>query len=99
MQIDFGQVYGGPGPHYITRERQEVTMYRKHQAVRFYTDAGEQVGPEQSNVCGAIAYAMCHKWYSTHPFFGPQNEATRLRYLQALRARLNSEACSAAEEE
>jgi hypothetical protein len=99
MQIDFGQVYGGRGPHYITRERQEVTMYRKHQAVRFYTDAGEQVGPEQANVCGAIAYAMHRNWHSTRPFFGPQDEATRHRYLQALRAHLKREACSATEEE
>jgi hypothetical protein len=99
MQIDFGQVYGGPGPHYITQERQEVTMYCKLQAVRFYTNAGEQVGPEQPNVCGAVSYAMHRKWYSTRPFFGPQDEATRRQYLAFLRTQLKREACSATEEE
>jgi len=39
-----------------------VTMYRKRQKVRFFTEAGRQIGPEQANVGPGIAYAMVHGW-------------------------------------
>jgi hypothetical protein len=39
-----------------------VRMHRKRQAVRFYLPTGEQVGPEQSNVGPAIAYATHAGW-------------------------------------
>ena len=40
----------------------DVFMFRRYQRVRFYNEYAEQVGPEQSNVAPAIAYAMHMGW-------------------------------------
>lgn len=48
--------------HYITRHGTAVAMYRRGQRVRFIDNAGKQVGPEQSNVAPAVAYAMARGW-------------------------------------
>jgi len=47
---------------YVTDRGIKVTMLRRRQRVRFYTDKGRQIGPEQANVVPAIAYTMAHKW-------------------------------------
>ena len=57
----WGEMYSGPCPAYQTPEG-PVWMYRKGQRVRFYNDDGLQVGPEQSNVAPAVAYAMSQCW-------------------------------------
>lgn len=59
----WGEPYG-PGPHYQTTDGRLVTMFRKGQKVRFYDQEGHQVGPEQSNVAPAIAYAQHNRWRS-----------------------------------
>lgn len=41
-----------------------VWMWRKGQRVRFYTEQGVQVGPEQANVAPAVAYAVSQGWGS-----------------------------------
>ena len=56
---DWGRQYGTEG---IETPAGRVFMYRKGQRVRFYTSEGEQIGPEQSNVAPAIAYALTHGW-------------------------------------
>jgi hypothetical protein len=61
--VGFGSVYGGEEPSYTTPDG-PVWMYRKGQRVRFYNAQGEQVGPEQSNVAPAAAYAMDQGWES-----------------------------------
>lgn len=50
----WGALYGAS--YFITDTGERVRMYRKRQAVRFYTDAGDQVGPEQPNVGPAIVW-------------------------------------------
>lgn len=44
-----------------------VTMRRCRIACRFYDDAGRQVGPEQSNVAPAIAWALSHGYTDFEP--------------------------------
>jgi hypothetical protein len=61
--VGFGSVYGGSEPSYTTPDG-PVWMYRKGQRVRFYNAQGAQVGPEQSNVAPAAAYAMDQGWES-----------------------------------
>jgi hypothetical protein len=56
----FGKPYGYG---YITADGTHVTMWRKGQKVRFFTDAGIEVGVEQSNVAPAAAYAHSVGWY------------------------------------
>jgi len=58
----WGVPYGGDGPHWRTDKGILVTMFRKGQAVRFYDQRGNQVGPEQRNVTPAVAYALQHRW-------------------------------------
>jgi hypothetical protein len=58
----FGQIYGDAStPSYYSPDG-PVWMYRKGQHVRFYTDAGTQVGPEQDNIAPAVAYALTQGW-------------------------------------
>lgn len=64
---NWGKVYGGPGPHYITTHGVAVTMRRKGVRVRFTDARGTQHGPEQSNVGPAVAYAHSRRWMSTDP--------------------------------
>ena len=59
--MTFGKPFG-QGPHFITDDGRFVTMWRKGCRVRFYTDDGEQVGPEQRNVAPAIAFAHHYHW-------------------------------------
>lgn len=54
----FGEVYG----HAYPTPEGPVWMFRKGQRVRFFNAAGEQVGPEQSNVAPAVVYAMSEGW-------------------------------------
>lgn len=63
LVVPWGSPYG-PGPHYKTSDGKEVTMYRKGQKVRFYDRSGHQVGPEQSNVAPAVAFAHSQGWRS-----------------------------------
>jgi hypothetical protein len=59
-QAKIGKPYSGLVD--VNADGQRITMYRgPRQACRFYdADTGEQVGPEQSNVAPAIAWAMAH---------------------------------------
>jgi hypothetical protein len=57
----WGAVYGG-NPSYRTPRGRFVVMCRKRQAVRFYDAKGVQVGPEQTNVAPAVAYASYKGW-------------------------------------
>jgi len=57
----WGEIWGSTRP-IITDTGLEVLMYRKGQRVRFYSLEGEQVGPEQTNVAPAVAYAMARGW-------------------------------------
>ena len=59
----WGEVYAGSSPAYQTPEGL-VWMFRRGQCVRFYTEAGQQVGPEQPNVAPAVAYAWSQHWPS-----------------------------------
>lgn len=60
MTIEKGwNPYGSP---YTTPSGRRVQMYRKGQRVRFYDDQGRRVGPEQSNVAPAVAYAQYQHW-------------------------------------
>jgi len=60
-QPDFGAPWGN-NPAYTLPDGRQVAMWRKGQRVRFYDTAGDQVGPEQSNVAPAAAYAYHHGW-------------------------------------
>jgi hypothetical protein len=57
----WGRLYGGDVP-YRTPDGKLVRMFRKGQRVRFIDADGEQVGPEQSNVGPALAYAAANRW-------------------------------------
>ena len=46
----------------VTPRGRRVEMQRKGQRVRFFDDRGRQVGPEQSNVAPALAYARSLGW-------------------------------------
>lgn len=64
IEPNWGEVYAGPGPAYMTH-RGPVWMHRgKRNRVRFYDILGVQVGPEQANVAPAVAYAHAHRWES-----------------------------------
>jgi hypothetical protein len=54
----FGKPYGLP----CLAGDVEVWMWRKGQRVRWYDAEGNQVGPEQSNVAPAMAYALSRGW-------------------------------------
>ena len=56
----WGKSYGGTS--YLTDQSVRVWLHRKGQRVRFYDADGKQVGPEQSNVAPALAYASRNKW-------------------------------------
>ena len=59
----FGQRYGcGPEPAYVTPAGVAVWMQRHGQRVRFYTAAGQQVGPEHRNVAPATVWAGINGW-------------------------------------
>lgn len=55
----WGEGYGYP---FVTPRGRRLQMFRKGQKVRFYDERGRQVGPEQSNVGPAVAYAMEQGW-------------------------------------
>lgn len=57
--MDWGETYGAP---YYTGDGTRVTMRRKGQRVRWFDDAGRQVGPEQRNVAPALGYALTQGW-------------------------------------
>jgi hypothetical protein len=49
---------------YVTDDGATVTMERgRYNRVRFYDEAGEQHGPEHSNVAPAVVYTAYHGWY------------------------------------
>lgn len=56
----WGRWYGETS--YTTPEGTVVRMYRKGQRVRFFDAQGRQVGPEQTNVAPAIAFAYRAGW-------------------------------------
>lgn len=59
----WGKPYGSDGgPSYVTGDGTPVFMFRKGQAVRFYDGSGQQVGPDQTNVAPAVAYAHSQGW-------------------------------------
>jgi hypothetical protein len=58
-----GEAFGDPQhPSFVTRTGIRVWMWRKRQAVRFFTATGTQVGPEQSNVAPATCFAFSEGW-------------------------------------
>jgi hypothetical protein len=63
---NWGKLYGGSEPSYHIRSGekrgQPVWLYRKGTHCRWYDKDGEQIGPEQSNVAPALAYAEAHHW-------------------------------------
>lgn len=59
--VTWGKEYAA-GSYFLTPDQKKVRMFRKGTRVRFYTDGGEQVGPEQANVGPAVAYALAHGW-------------------------------------
>jgi hypothetical protein len=61
FKAPWGEIYGGSS-QYQTPKGGLRWMCRKGQRVRFYTSDGEQVGPEQSNVAPAIAWAQKQGW-------------------------------------
>ncbi len=63
VEPDFGKPYAESDP-YVTPDGDEVFMYRKGQKVRFFDARGNQIGPEQSNVAPAVAYARSRGWRS-----------------------------------
>lgn len=59
----FGQIYGNiETPAFITDSGIPVWMWRKGQHVRFYSNSGEQIGPEQRNVAPAVCFALANGW-------------------------------------
>jgi hypothetical protein len=58
--VDWGELYGRDP--YQTDDGRLVWMFRRHLAVRFYDERGNQVGPEQRNVAPAVCYAIAHRW-------------------------------------
>lgn len=62
MSNDWGEMYGGEIA-YHDLDGKPVQMRRKGQRVRFFVN-GEQIGPEQSNVGPAVAYAHSQGWTS-----------------------------------
>jgi hypothetical protein len=58
---EWGKPCGGGSVSYDTPDG-PVWMYRKGVRVRFYNADGNQVGPEQSNVAPAAAYAISQGW-------------------------------------
>lgn len=65
-RTSWGEPYG-PGPHFVLPDGRLVTMHRKGQKVRFFDEAGQQVGPEQPNVAPAHAAAYRAGWRSASP--------------------------------
>jgi|GEM_PF-2153219 len=62
--VPWGTIYGLP---YDLPDGRRVWLCRgKYNRVRFYTDDGEQVGPEQSNVVPAVAFAIAQGWRQAH---------------------------------
>jgi len=61
FKAPWGEVYGGSAQFHDSRGR-VVWMCRRGQKVRFYRSSGRQVGPEQSNVAPAIAWALKQGW-------------------------------------
>jgi hypothetical protein len=61
----WGALYGTTAC-YLTTDGREVWMHRKGQAVRFYDVDGWQVGPEQTNIAPAVAYAIAQDWRNLH---------------------------------
>lgn len=60
---NFGRIYGSAShPSFITNRGVPVWMWRKGQRVRFYTESGKQVRPEQPNVAPAVAAALAWGW-------------------------------------
>jgi hypothetical protein len=66
VEPHFGKLYGGSEP-FVTMDGTDVFLYRKGQTVRFFDAAGNQVGPEQSNVAPAVAYANSQGWRKEQP--------------------------------
>lgn len=58
--MTWGKQYGCDW--WITDKGERVRWFRKRQAVRFYTAAGKQVGPEQRNVAPAMCFALHYGW-------------------------------------
>lgn len=49
---------------WMTLRGRKVWLFRKGQKCRWYDASGRQVGPEQTNVAPAIAFALHHRWVS-----------------------------------
>lgn len=48
---------------YLTDQGVEVYLFRKGQRCRWFTAAGEQVGPEHRNVVPALIWAYANGWH------------------------------------
>lgn len=57
----WGEPWGGA--RYRLPDGREVTMRRRGQRCRFFTDDGEQVGPEHANVAPAVVAAAYAGWW------------------------------------
>lgn len=79
----FGKPYAGVS--YDVGGRR-VSMWRKDQSVRFYDDDGEQIGPEQSNVAPAVAYAYSQGWREKER----SEDETVASYIPASEAKIGS---------
>jgi hypothetical protein len=62
-EVDWGSYYGR-SPAYLTPSGPVWMRRGKRNRVRFYDIDGAQVGPEQSNVAPAVAYALTEGWSS-----------------------------------
>ena len=60
-EAKWGEPYGMPMVR--GEDGAVMTMRRRAQKVRFFDEAGEQVGPEHANVVPAIIWATAQGWY------------------------------------
>lgn len=60
--------WGSPYPQSVSYNTPDgpVWMRRRGQRVRYYNAAGDQVGPEHSNVAPAVGYAQQQGWLNPH---------------------------------
>lgn len=85
----WGEPYGEP---WTTDTGAVATMRRKGQRVRWYGADGEQIGPEQSNVGPACAYALAHGWTQEAPAHTKRHEPTEAdRAIETHRAAMRAE--------
>lgn len=54
----------GAGLAYKKRGRASIFLWRRGQRCRWFTEKGDQVGPEQANVAPAVVWAHGHGYSS-----------------------------------